>query len=219
MAQPTDRRPTTGAHHARRHGNDGRRSGVEANARLTATTAVVLLVLLAVEGVTVLRIGSLLRLHVIVGLLLVPPVLLKMGSTGWRFARYYLGDPAYKEKGPPHPILRVLGPFVVILTVLLFASGIALLLAPSSWHSRLLLVHRASFFVWLAAMAIHVIGHLLETARLAPLDWKPRTRRRVSGANTRQLTVLVSLGVGAGLAAALVGHVTTYLNRGGRFHP
>jgi uncharacterized membrane protein (DUF441 family) len=46
---------------------------VAANARLTATVAAVLLALLAVEGVTVLRVRSLLTLHVFIGTLLAPP--------------------------------------------------------------------------------------------------------------------------------------------------
>jgi hypothetical protein len=37
--------------------------GVESNARLTAMTAAVLLVMLAVEGLTILRLHSLLRLQ------------------------------------------------------------------------------------------------------------------------------------------------------------
>jgi hypothetical protein len=187
-----------------------RRSNVEGNARLTASTAAVLFILFAVEGVTVLRIGRLLTLHIAIGMLLVPPVMLKMSSTIWRFARYYLGDPAYKEKGPPHPILRVLGPFVVILTVVLFASGIALFLAPSSWHSKLLLLHRASFFVWLAVMTIHVLGHLVETGRLAALDWVGGARHRLAGAGSRRLALLVALAAGAVLAVILAGHVNVY---------
>jgi hypothetical protein len=183
---------------------------VEANARLTAGTAVVLLVLLAVEGVTVLRIHQLLTLHVVVGLLLVPPVLLKMASTTWRFSRYYLGDPAYREKGPPHPALRVLGPFVVLLTVVLFASGIALLIAPNGLGGHLLLIHKATFFVWLAVTAFHVLGHLVETGRLAPRDWMHHAGRRVPGAGIRKLTIVGSLVVGAVLAAALSGHVSNF---------
>ena len=50
-----------------------------------------LLALLAIEGATVPRVHALFRLHVFVGMLLVPPVLLKIGSTGWRFPRYYAG--------------------------------------------------------------------------------------------------------------------------------
>jgi hypothetical protein len=92
-------------------------AGVAANARLTATNAAVLLVLLAAEGVTILRVRELLTPHVFIGMVLIPPVLLKVASTGWRFARYYRGVPAYRRKGPPPLLLRLLGPAVVILTV------------------------------------------------------------------------------------------------------
>jgi hypothetical protein len=153
-----------------RRGLRRQEAGVEANARLTASVAVVLFVLLAAEGVTILRIRPLLTPHVFIGMLLVPPVLLKVGSTTWRFARYYLGSPEYRRKGPPPLVLRLLGPLLVALTIVVFASGIALLLAPTAWHDRLLLLHKASFIVWIAAMVIHVLGHILDTARLAPRD-------------------------------------------------
>ena len=55
--------------------------------------------LLAVLGVTIVRLRPLLSEHLFVGMLLVPPVLLKMGSTGYRFARYYTGDRSYRRKG------------------------------------------------------------------------------------------------------------------------
>jgi len=54
-------------------------------------------------------------------------------------------------------ILRLLGPFVAILTVILFASGILLLLAPHAWRGNMLLLHQASFVVWFACMTIHVL--------------------------------------------------------------
>ena len=69
-------------------------AGVAANARLTASNAVVLLVLLAAEGVTILRVRELLTPHVFIGVVLILPVLLKVASTGWRFTRYYRGAPA-----------------------------------------------------------------------------------------------------------------------------
>ena len=147
---------------------------------MTASVAVVLFVLLAAEGVTILRIGPLLTPHVFIGMLLIPPVVLKIGSTTWRFARYYLGSPVYRRKGPPPIVLRLLGPVLVTLTLIVFASGIALLFTPTAWHSRMLFVHKASFILWIAAMAIHVVGHLLDTARLAPRDWMRRTRREVT---------------------------------------
>jgi hypothetical protein len=185
-------------------------AGVESNARLTGATAAVLLVLLAIEGLTVLRVRGLLSWHVFVGMLLVPPVLLKIGSTSWRFARYYLGAPAYRRKGPPPVLLRLLGPVVVILTVVLFASGIALVLAPHSLRHSLLFAHKASFVLWFGAMTIHVLGHLLDTARLAPRDWARRTRRDVAGATARQWALAVSLVVGAGLGILMLGPAAHY---------
>ena len=185
-------------------------AGVESNARLTGTTAAVLLVLLAVEGVTVLRVGALLSWHVFIGMLLVPPVLLKIGSTTWRFVRYYRGAPAYRRKGPPPLLLRLLGPAVVILTVVLLASGIALVLGPHSLRHSLLFVHKASFVLWLGAMTLHVLGHLLDTARLAPLDWARSTRRDVAGATARQWALAASLVAGAGLGVLMLAPTAHY---------
>jgi hypothetical protein len=194
------------------------RDGPEANARLTASTAVVLLVLLAAEGVTILRIRTLLTPHVFIGMLLVPPILLKMGSTLWRFARYYLGEPAYRRKGPPLAILRLIGPVVVVLTLAVFATGIALLLGPRSWRSQMLLLHKASFIVWLAVMAVHVLGHLLDTTRLAPRDWIRRTRRQVDGAGVRQWAIAASLALGLILAVIVVPRVGPWLIIGHQGH-
>jgi hypothetical protein len=185
-------------------------AGVESNARLTGATAAILLVLLAIEGLTVLRVRSLLSWHVFVGMLLVPPVLLKIGSTAWRFARYYLGASAYRRKGPPPVLLRLLGPVVVILTVILFASGVGLVLAPHSLRHSLLFVHKASFVLWFGAMTIHVLGHLLDTARLAPLDWARRTRRDVAGATARQWALAATLIVGAVLGILMLAPAAHY---------
>lgn len=187
------------------------REGVEGNARLTGSTAALLVVLLVAEGVTILQIRPMLSAHVFIGMLLVPPVLLKMGSTMWRFARYYRGAPEYRRKGPPPALLRLLGPVVVVLTVVVFASGILLLLGPVSMRSQLLFLHKASFVLWLGAMAIHVLGHIVDTARLAPRDLYYRTRRQVRGAGVRQWTIATSLVLGVLLGIVVVPHVGSWV--------
>src|SRR4051794_27292179 len=98
--------------------------GVLANSRLTASVGTVLLIALAVEGVTLFDVSTMFALHAFVGLLLVPVAVLKMCTTGYRFVKYYTADEAYRRKGPPHPILRVLGPLVVISTVAVLGTGI-----------------------------------------------------------------------------------------------
>ena len=100
--------------------------GPEGNERLTAGTGALLLVLYAIEGVTILFLGQLLTAHFFVGFLLIGPVALKLASTGYRFFRYYTGHPVYKRKGPPMPLLRILGPFVVLTSVTVLATGVAL---------------------------------------------------------------------------------------------
>jgi hypothetical protein len=73
--------------------------GTDGNEQLTAITGAVLLIALAVLGVTIIRIGQLLWLHLFLGLLLIGPVALKLASTGYRFARYYLATAAYRLSG------------------------------------------------------------------------------------------------------------------------
>jgi hypothetical protein len=191
---------------------------VQANARLTGQAAAIIFVLLAVEGLTLVSVHRLVTLHVFVGMLLVPPVVLKMTSTGWRLVRYYARDPAYRQKGPPPLPLRLLGPVVVVSTVVLFASGIALLLTPSSLRSQLLFVHKVSFVLWFGAMTIHVLAHILETFRLAPADIVRSTRGEVRGAGARVWTTAGSLVVGAILGIVMLPSVGHWLAFGGP-HP
>jgi hypothetical protein len=183
---------------------------VAGNARLTAANAAVLLILLAAEGVTVLRVRQLLSPHVFIGMVLIPPVLVKVASTTWRFVRYYGGAPAYRRKGPPPVLLRLLGPVVAILTLVLLASGVALLLAGRSWLPLLLKVHKASFILWFGAMTIHVLGHLGEVFRLAPRDWLRRARREVTGAGLRQWLIAASLVAGVLLGFVLLSRVGSW---------
>ena len=89
-------------------------------------TGAVLLVLFVAECLTLLNIGNLLTLHVFLGMLLLGPVGLKIGSTLWRFTRYYAGSAAYVRRGPPAPLQRVTGPFVILTTVAVLGTGIML---------------------------------------------------------------------------------------------
>jgi hypothetical protein len=134
--------------------------GTTGNELLTNAVGATLLVVLAVIGITILRIGQLLWVHLFVGMLLVPPVLLKMSSTGYRFFRYYTGNTRYRSKGAPELALRLIAPLVVLSTVVVLATGVALLFVGPSSRATLLPIHKDSFFVWVAFMAVHVLGHL-----------------------------------------------------------
>jgi hypothetical protein len=180
---------------------------------MTSTLGGALFVLLAVEGVTILRIGSLLDAHVFVGVVLIPIVLTKISTTGWRFIKYYTGSPDYRRKGPPVMALRLLGPFIIVLTLVLLGSGVGLVLLPTTYRAELFFIHRASFILWIAAMTVHVLGHLGETARLAPRDWLARSRRQVDGASARQWVLVSSVAAGLLAAIAITPHAVGWFAR------
>ena len=144
-------------------------------------TGAVLLVLLAVEGFTILRVGRLLTLHFFLGMLLLGPVALKAGSVIYRFARYYTGSAPYRRKGPPAPLLRLLGPVIILLTAGVFGSGVMLAVAGPG-QGPWLLLHRASFILWFCAMTIHVLAYVPRLPRLLAAEARgvaaPGGRRR-----------------------------------------
>lgn len=190
-----------------------RPAGVEGNARLTGTTGLLLVVLFFLEGLTIPFISRLISWHIVIGLALIPPVLVKLCSVLWRFSRYYLGDPRYRAAGPPHPLLRALGPFVVLSTVVLLASGVALWLAGPG-HTTLLRIHQVSFVFWFVVVAVHVVSHLLRASRLAAADAAEAKAQRAGADPARQRAArarrtLVAGSLLLGLALGALGRTVT----------
>jgi hypothetical protein len=175
--------------------------GVPGNERITAVAGGALFFLLAVEGLTILQVHQLFSVHVFVGVMLVGPLAVKLGSTGYRFIRYYTGARAYREKGPPLPLLRVLAPVLVLSTVIVVGSGIGLLITGPRNSDLLLSVHRVSFFVWFGVTTVHVLAYVWRVPGLAVSDWRPRELHPHRGL---RLTLNVSSLVAGAVAAALV---------------
>lgn len=168
-----------------------------------------LTLLLAAEGVTIVRVGQLLSLHMFIGLTLIGPVVVKLASTGYRMARYYAGARPYREKGPPALGLRVLAPALVVATIVVFASGVLLLLHGQRSDS-LLLIHKASFFVWGAVFAVHFLAHLPSVVRSLPIGRGAARAARVPGFGLRAAALAASIGGGLGLALAVLGAITRW---------
>jgi hypothetical protein len=148
--------------------------GTEGNARLTLAGGLLLIPLFAVLGITILRVHQLLWLHLFVGMLLIPPVLLKTASTGYRFVRYYSRARSYVRKGPPPIELRLLAPLLMAATIVVFGTGVLLLVLGPSSRGALMLAHKAGFLAWLATAGLHVLRHLPEVAAMLKLpakDW------------------------------------------------
>jgi hypothetical protein len=103
----------------------------DGNRRLTAAVGVLLLAPVLLEIATVLLgVHTFMSWHVFVGIALIPLVVLKLVTTGWRFARYYTRSRAYVAHGPPQAAMRLLAPLFVVATVVLFGSGVAMGAAP-----------------------------------------------------------------------------------------
>jgi hypothetical protein len=202
----------------RRHRPDpvtGATSGPAGNAELTAWTGLLLLVLIAVELVTLLDVRGLLSWHVVVGVLLSAVAALKIASTGWRILRYYTGNRPYQQAGPPPLVLRILGPLVIAGTVAVLGSGLWLIVAgPTGSRQPLatvlgqrldwLSIHQASFLVFAVVVGVHTLARLIPAFNLGT----GRSRReggagRLRGWAPRLAVVAATLLAGA-LAAALV---------------
>jgi hypothetical protein len=174
-------------------------TGADGNARLTATTGLILLVLLPIEGLTLLSLHSFLSLHMLIGVALIPPVALKLGSTFYRFFRYYTGSAIFREKGPPQLVMRILvAPTLVASTIGLFGSGVALMLLEHP-NSLVFAIHKVSFIIWLGAIGIHVLAYLQHLPRLAVADWV-RGKQEAVGRRLRRRAVAASLLAGGGVA-------------------
>ena len=182
--------------------------GEPGNARLTAWTGVLLLGLLLVEVGTLFDLDGLITWHVCVGVLLGPPVLLKIATTGWRMLRYYAGQPAYRRAGPPPPALRVLGPLLVLCTLLVLGTGAALVaLGPQAAAAPLLTVggtgvtaldlHKVAGVSFVPVIAVHVLARVRPALRRTGIG-----RPRVPGRAAR--AAVLPLALAAGIVAAVL---------------
>lgn len=190
--------------------------GPAGNARLTAWTGLVLLVLFLAELVTLLDVRGLLGWHVALGVLLIPPALLKTASTGWRILRYYTGSRPYRTAGPPPLLLRVLGPLVVAATLALLGSGVLLILLGDAGSRTPLVtllgrrvdwvtVHQGLFVVFAVVTGLHVLARLVPALGLISARVRARTDlpAQVPGGRSRLALLAGTLAV-AGLVTALL---------------
>jgi len=178
--------------------------GPAGNAQLTAWLGLTLLVLFLAELVTLLNVRGLITWHLTFGLLLIPPALAKIATTGWRIARYYTGAQIYQRAGPPPLLLRLLGPLVILSTLALLGTGVALtavgpdadpLLTVLGLQISAVTLHQAAFVVWAVATGLHVLARFLPAVHLAATS--TREGLRVPGRGRRVGVMLATAGVAA----------------------
>ena len=184
-----------------------KRFNPDGNARLTAAAGLILLVLSAAELLTlVLGLQRFLSWHVFIGLVLLPPIALKIGVTGWRFMRYYTRNVEYVRRGPPMILMRLLAPFLVAFTVLLFGSGVAMGFVHGTPLALARRIHGPAAFLWTVTLGVHVLVYLPRAFR--------HLERRVSPV---ALTLAsVAAGILVGVASLPAMHDWTRLHQEGQ---
>jgi hypothetical protein len=208
-------------------------AGPDGNERLTALAGLVLLALLLIELATIPGLRQHVTVHMFIGLLLVPPLLLKLASTGWRFSRYYSRNAQYQEKGPPQLVMRLLAPLLILASLALIGSGTLLVFETPAENSGALGLHKASFVVWLVLVSAHVLYYLPRLPGLLKADWSRRVRSEqtevptetpvgtvVAGRASRVSVTLVALLAGVVFALGtlpLDHHWASYLQQHGHF--
>jgi uncharacterized membrane protein YwaF len=195
--------------------------GTDGNEQLTTATGAILIVLLAVIGFTIPQLSQFTWLHLFVGMLVIGPVLLKMASTGYRFARYYSGNTAYREKGPPELVLRLIGPIVMLSTVAVFATGVVLLILGPSHRDPWVELHKLTFIVWVVFMSLHVLLHLPAVARAVGIgrDGREQLTGAAPGAAGRWIAISGALVAGLILAIVLIPDFSAWTVHGAFVHP
>jgi hypothetical protein len=93
----------------------------------------------------------------------------------------------------------VLGPFVILTTVVVLGSGVALVVAgPGNgpWNR----IHHLSFVIWLAVFLVHLASYVPKLPRMLSSQPADRARHMLAASLTRWLLLGGSLGGGLVLA-------------------
>ena len=181
---------------------------VEANERLTAVDGALLFVLLVGLGVTVLFIRPLLGLHYLLGFALIPPLGLKIYSTGYRFCCYYRRDQDFIEAGPPSPLLRFgIAPLLIASTVAVMGSGLELWAFADRFGAWWVSAHTLSAVVFTVTLFAHLLSHLRRSATTLADDFASPP---VEGAVNRRSVLLACTVLALVLAAASLTYASPF---------
>jgi hypothetical protein len=154
--------------------------------------------------------------HFYVGIASVPILLAKYGSTGFRFAGYYLRVPRFKRAGPPSLVPRLLAPLLLADFFVLYFSGGYMLFhyyytVTNIWpfDAKPVQVHLWAALIGTPLVSIHLLWHFASAVRTLPRRAAPEPAtapaadaERPRAAYTRRAFLAGIGGLGVGLALA-----------------
>lgn len=173
---------------------------IERNNRITAIAGTILFILIIAELVITANMDQLRSEHIFVGVLITGPLVVKLCSTGYRFFRYYTKSPDYVKAGPPNLLLRILAPFLVITTILVFMSGLGLVLGGHAHAGLFHRIHVLSVTFWLPLLSIHIYAYIRKATGLMAHDWTKQSKFHVPG-RVGRLILNISALILSGIAA------------------
>lgn len=195
-------------------------AGVVGNTRLTSLAGVVLLALITLQVASSvvfallaynlpLPVGPLYDVvrpvHFFVGFMLMPLIALKLASTGYRFLRYYSGNPDYHDAGPPRAVPRLIAPALIASAIILVASGVEMWSYQNQFRLPWTAIHNVAAFTFVSVVTLHIVLHVREAHRHAAADLAgiPPPASMQTGPPPGAMTRRALLGGGVVFGAAL----------------
>ena len=186
-----------------RSASGDRFGGTVGNEILTSAAGLALVGVIVVEVVTIIDIAGLTGTHMFIGLVLIPLVILKLGTTGYRAVRYYSGSVSYRALGTLLMLLRVIAPLFVAATLVILVTGVVLM-ADGHKAGSVLEVHKVSFIVWVVLLGVHLLAYFVRALRLVLADLRVTKGDVAPGIGIRTMLLVSALGGGVALASALL---------------
>jgi Ni/Fe-hydrogenase subunit HybB-like protein len=104
------------------------------------------------------------QVHFAIGFAIIPPLLVKLSSTGWRAANYCLRREPYRSGGPPQLIPRLLAPLLVVSAIVATVTGVVLWVLGrqrGGWAT----LHTDSVVVLAIVLALHTLTYIQRAVR------------------------------------------------------
>lgn len=177
---------------------------IERNKRITAIAGTILFIFIMAMLVITANLDQWRSEHIFVGILLCGPLVVKMSSTGYRFFRYYTKSPEFVKSGPPNILLRLLAPFLVVFTILVFISGLGLAFGGHAYERLFHQIHTVSVTLWLPLLGVHIYAYIRKAAGLIKNDWTNKPKYRVPGRQRR-----IGINVAAFILSGVAGIILT----------
>jgi membrane protein YdbS with pleckstrin-like domain len=166
----------------------------EGNHRLTALTGSLLVPLLALIFATGLFMDAWWHVHYVIGFVLIPVVVLKLASTGYRALRYYTSNPTYKAAGPPELLPRLLAPLLAASVLTALVTGV-LLFAEQSRRGTLSSLHTDAAVATAVLVAVHLLTYLPDAVATVGRELRAMPLSRPASLRLAAVAAILAVGI------------------------